>query len=156
MIVVSLWWWSDLNEAWTETPLSRAFRAWRLPTQSVAPPAIFCNRRAAAVPGRTSQHCVGVAFSQRATRSARHVDRWSGRNLLRVSSVSLRRISVAAARRPTIANICGGLLYFAVLSYYATVLLPSKSAEGGGASPAQFMIVVSLWWWSDFTPIGCA
>ena len=36
MIVVSLWWWSDLNEELDETPLSRAFRAWRLPTTVAA------------------------------------------------------------------------------------------------------------------------
>ena len=36
MIVVSLWWWSDLNDELDATPLSRAFRAWRLPTTVAA------------------------------------------------------------------------------------------------------------------------
>ena len=36
MIVVSLWWWTDLNEELDETPLSRAFRAWRLPASVAA------------------------------------------------------------------------------------------------------------------------
>ena len=36
MIVVSLWWWSDLNEELDAAPLSRAFRAWRLPTTVAA------------------------------------------------------------------------------------------------------------------------
>ena len=36
MIVVSLWWWSDLNGELDAAPLSRAFRAWRLPTSVAA------------------------------------------------------------------------------------------------------------------------
>jgi hypothetical protein len=38
MIVVSLWWWSDLNEELDDddAPLSRAFRAWRLPASVAA------------------------------------------------------------------------------------------------------------------------
>ena len=38
MIVVSLWWWSDLNEELDDddAPLSRVFRAWRLPTSAAA------------------------------------------------------------------------------------------------------------------------
>ena len=69
MIVVSLWWWSDLDEELDDAPLSRAFRAWRLPTSLAAAGGVAGRggspREAATAPSLTviANSCTFFVFS---------------------------------------------------------------------------------------------
>jgi len=127
MIVVSLWWWSDLNGELDAAPLSRAFRAWRLPTSVAAAGGVVVQL--------PFQGCVGVpslagdAFCAPWLEPPKFAAGLVGRD--------------ASPALGFVANV-GCLLYFAVLSYYATVLLPTVGRSGRAARPKLM----------DLTPIG--
>jgi hypothetical protein len=127
MIVVSLWWWSDLNEELDETPLSRAFRAWRLPTTVAAAGGVVVQL--------PFQGCVGVPSLAGDAFCAP----WLEPPKFAADLVGLE----SSPALGTVANI-GCVLYFAVLSYYATVLLPTVGRSGRAARPKLM----------DLTPIG--
>ncbi|CAH0377551.1 unnamed protein product [Pelagomonas calceolata] len=129
MIVVSLWWWSDLNEELDDddAPLSRAFRAWRLPTSVAA--------AAGVVVQLPFQGCVGAESLAGDAFCAP----WLEPPKFAAGLVGLD----ASPALGSVANI-GCLLYFAVLSYYATVLLPTVGRSGRAARPTLM----------NFTPIG--
>ena len=119
MIVVSLWWWSDLNEELgDDAPLSRAFRAWRLPTTVAAAGGVVVQL--------PFQGCVGVPSLAGDAFCAP----WLEPPKFAAGLVGLDASPTLGA----VANI-GCLLYFAVLSYYATVLLPTvgRSSRASGA-----------------------
>ena len=127
MIAVSLWWWSDLNEELDETPLSRAFRAWRLPTSVAAAGGVVVQL--------PFQGCVGAESLAGDAFCAP----WLEPPKFAAGLVGLDASPALGA----VADI-GCLLYFAVLSYYATVLLPTVGRSGRAARPELM----------NFTPIG--
>jgi hypothetical protein len=129
MIVVSLWWWSDLNEELDDddAPLSRAFRAWRLPTTVAAAGGVVVQL--------PFQGCVGVPSLIGDAFCAP----WLEPPKFAAGLVGLDASPALGA----VANI-GCVLYFAVLSYYATVLLPTVGRSGRAARPTLM----------NFTPIG--
>jgi hypothetical protein len=127
MIVVSLWWWSDLNEELDETPLSRAFRAWRLPTSVAAAGGVVVQM--------PFQGCV----SAKSLAGDAFCAPWLEPPKFAAGLVGLDASPALGA----VANV-GCLLYFAVLSYYATVLLPTVGRSGRAARPKLM----------DLTPIG--
>ena len=128
MIVVSLWWWSDLNEELDDAaPLSRAFRAWRLPTTVAAAGGVVVQL--------PFQGCVGVPSLAGDAFCAP----WLEPPKFAADLVGLE----SSPALGTVANI-GCVLYFAVLSYYATVLLPTVGRSGRAARPKLM----------DLTPIG--
>ena len=127
MIVVSLWWWSDLNEELDAAPLSRAFRAWRWPTSVAAAGGVVVQL--------PFQGCVSVESLAGDAFCAP----WLEPPKFAAGLVGLESSPALGA----VANI-GCLLYFAVLSYYATVLLPTVGRSGRAARPTLM----------NFTPIG--
>ena len=127
MIVVSLWWWSDLDEELDAAPLSRAFRAWRLPTTVAAGGGVVVQL--------PFQGCVGAESLAGDAFCAP----WLEPPKFAAGLVGLD----ASPALGSVANI-GCLLYFAVLSYYATVLLPTVGRSGRAARPTLM----------NFTPIG--
>ena len=127
MIVVSLWWWTDLNGELDDAPLSRAFRAWRLPASVAAAGGVLVQL--------PFQGCVGAPSLAGDAFCAP----WLEPPKFAAGLVGLD-VSPALG---TVANI-GCLLYFAVLAYYATVLLPTVGRSGRAARPKLM----------DLTPIG--
>jgi len=127
MIVVSLWWWSDLNRELDDAPLSRAFRAWRLPTSAAAAGGVLVQL--------PFQGCVGAESLAGDAFCAP----WLEPPKFAAGLVGLEPSPALGA----VADI-GCLLYFAVLSYYATVLLPTVGRSGRAARPTLM----------NFTPIG--
>ena len=127
MIVVSLWWWSDLNGELDDAPLSRAFRAWRLPTSVAAAGGVVVQL--------PFQGCVGAESLAGDAFCAP----WLEPPKFAASLVGLEPSPALGA----VANI-GCLLYFAVLTYYALVLLPTVGRSGRAARPTLM----------NFTPIG--
>ena len=127
MIVVSLWWWTDLNGELDDAPLSRAFRAWRLPTTVAAAGGVVVQL--------PFQGCVGAESLAGDAFCAP----WLEPPKFAAGLVGLDASPALGA----VANI-GCLLYFAVLSYYATVLLPTVGRSGRAARPELM----------NFTPIG--
>ncbi len=127
MIVVSLWWWSDLNEELDDAPLSRAFRSWRLPTTVAAGGGVVVQL--------PFQGCVSVDSLAGDAFCAP----WLEPPKFAAGLVGLDASPALGA----VANI-GCLLYFAVLTYYATVLLPTVGRSGRAARPTLM----------NFTPIG--
>lgn len=127
MIVVSLWWWSDLNDELDDAPLSRAFRAWRLPTSVAAAGGVVVQL--------PFQGCVGAPSLAGDAFCAP----WLEPPKFAAGLVGLEPSPALGA----VADI-GCLLYFAVLSYYATVLLPTVGRSGRAARPKLM----------DLTPIG--
>ena len=127
MIVVSLWWWSDLSEELDAAPLSRAFRAWRLPASVAAAGGVVVQL--------PFQGCVSVESLAGDAFCAP----WLEPPKFAAGLVGLDASPALGA----VADI-GCLLYFAVLSYYATVLLPTVGRSGRAARPKLM----------DLTPIG--
>ena len=127
MIVVSLWWWTDLNGELDDAPLSRAFRAWRLPASVAAAGGVLVQL--------PFQGCVGAPSLAGDAFCAP----WLEPPKFAAGLVGLD-VSPALG---TVANI-GCLLYFAVLAYYATVLLPTVGRSGRAARPKLM----------DLMPIG--
>ena len=127
MIVVSLWWWSDLSEELDAAPLSAAFRAWRLPTSVAAAGGVVVQL--------PFQGCVGAESLAGDAFCAP----WLEPPKFAAGLVGLDASPALGA----VADI-GCLSYFAVLSYYATVLLPTVGRSGRAARPKLM----------DLTPIG--
>ena len=127
MIVVSLWWWSDLDEELDAAPLSRAFRAWRLPASVAAAGGVVVQL--------PFQGCVGAESLAGDAFCAP----WLEPPKFAAGLVGLDASPALGA----VADI-GCVLYFAVLSYYAAVLLPAVGRSGRAARPELM----------NFTPIG--
>ena len=129
MIAVSLWWWSDLNGELDgdDEPLSRAFRAWRLPTTVAAGGGVVVQL--------PFQGCVGAPSLAGDAFCAP----WLEPPKFAAGLVGLDASPALGA----VADI-GCVLYFAVLSYYTTVLLPAVGRSGRAARPTLM----------NFTPIG--
>lgn len=127
MIFVSLWWWEDLNEELDDAPLSRAFQAWRLPASVAAAGGVLVQL--------PFQRCVGVSSLAGDAFCAP----WLEPPKFAASLVGLGPSPALGA----VAD-AGCLLYFAVLAYYATVLLPMVGRSGRAARPELM----------NFAPIG--
>ena len=127
MIFVSLWWWEDLNEELDDAPLSRAFQAWRLPASVAAAGGVLVQL--------PFQRCVGVSTLAGDAFCAP----WLEPPKFAAGLVGLGPSPALGA----VAD-AGCLLYFAVLAYYVTVLLPTVGRSGRAARPELM----------NFAPIG--